>query len=382
VLVFGPRGTGKTSFLRRLVEARKGRVVDLLNKEQFRLYLSNPSRLFDEVQQAVKNEGFSGPILVDEIQLIPELLDEVHRAIEQFKPSVWFILTGSSARKLKSADANLLAGRALRVDFFPLDLEELGESELLSSLLQWGTLPEVVTTRDLELREAYLTTYVATYLQEEVQRESQVRNLAGFSRFLEIAASENGLPVNYKKIARAAGIADVTVKEYYQILQDTLVAHHIPAWSNSKREQLQLASKFYLFDNGVINALLGELRSEPRASTNRYGRLFENFIVGQLLQRKAKQDLPVKVYHYRTQASQEIDLILQRNAYASPVALEIKSSALIRAVDVPEVCKFVQRYPEGRALVICPIEKSFEDSGIQFYPVREGIEVALKWACE
>lgn len=382
VLVLGPRGTGKTHYLKAIANSKNGRIIDLLDKQVYRLFLNNPSRLFEEISQAVNNENFSGPILIDEIQLIPELLDEVHRILEKFKPTIWFILTGSSARKLKKVDANLLAGRALKVNFFPFDFEEIGDLLTDNSLLHWGTMPEVVMTPDPNIKEAYLNTYVSVYLQEEIQREAQVRNLAGFSRFLEVAAAENGTPVNYKRMARAVGLADVTVKEYFQILVDTLIAYQIPAWSHSMREQLQLAPKHYIFDNGVVNAILGELKNEPKASTNRYGKLFENFVVGQLLQRRAKLDSSVKVYHYRNQESKEIDLILQRNAYSLPVAVEIKSSPTVRAIDVPELFRFKEIYPEGRVLVICQATKSFEESGIQFFPMRQGIDKALEWAEE
>ncbi len=201
LLVFGPRGTGKTYFLtRELKQLPRTRVIDLLDKTAFRRFLQNPALLFQEIESELQEQDETPlVVMIDEIQLLPDLLDEVQRTIENFKPRVSFVLTGSSARKLKRQDANLLAGRALRRDFFPLGMDEIDFADELPRILQWGTLPQAWTTDDQDIRKAYLDTYVGTYLEEEVQKEAQVRNLTGFSRFLELAAAENGQCINYSK---------------------------------------------------------------------------------------------------------------------------------------------------------------------------------------
>lgn len=381
VLVLGPRGTGKTYYLSRLLnDFRRTETIDLLNKEVFRNYLSDPSRLYKEIEQSLRLDPTPIVVMIDEVQLLPNLLDEVHRTIENFKPKVAFLLTGSSARKLKREDANLLAGRALKMDFFPLGLDEIQFESHLPSILQWGTLPTVVAEEDLEIRESYLNTYVGTYLIEEIQKEAQIRNLEGFSRFLEIAAAENGQSVNFSRLGRAAHIADVTIKEYFQILCDTLLAFHVPAWSFSKREQLQLSPKYYIFDNGVINSLLGELKSTPRPSTYKFGRLFENLVVGQLFQYRAKNNLSASIYHYRLKKGKEIDLIVQRNPNSAPVAVEIKSANNLSAEEVKQLISFKQTYPDSSVLVICRTDKAYVDQGIEFFGLTDGVQRVFELA--
>ena len=372
ILVLGPRGTGKTYFLTRLLKEQANHMlIDLLDKSVFPRYLKDPSLFYKEIKSRLTNTDELLWVMIDEVQLVPSLLDEVHRLIEAYKKQVVFILTGSSARKLRREEANLLAGRALRIDFFPLGMDELDYD--LEVFLQWGTLPSVLNESDPVLREAYLKTYVGTYLDEELRKEANIRNLSGFARFLELAAAENGQLVNYSKLAKSAGVADVTVKEYFQILNDTLLAYHIPAWSYSKREQLQIAPKNYIFDNGVVNALLGELRSTPNRSTYRFGRLFENFVLGQIVQYKSKQDCNAKIYHYRQKKGKEIDFILQKNPHSAPVAVEIKSTSSPSVKDVNQLLDFGSTYPKSKLICICNTPEDYIDSEIEFLGVNSGI---------
>jgi predicted AAA+ superfamily ATPase len=227
--------------------------------------------------------------MIDEIQRIPALLNEVQRCIEAFKPNIVFILTGSSARKLKKEDANLLAGRAIKQDFLALSSDEIDFSTDLDAIMLWGTLPEVIQSTDAEFTKHYLNSYVGTYLEEEIKKESEIRNLPGFRRFLDVAASENGRNINYTKIAKSAGISPNTVKDYYTILTDTLLAYELPAWFYSKRKQLQHSSRYYFFDNGIVTALTGHLSTELKPSTYLYGTLFESMVVTELIRRKRRQ---------------------------------------------------------------------------------------------
>lgn len=374
-MVFGPRGSGKTFYLTRIL-AHFSRVVhiDLLIEVEFERYTRNPGVIAHEVAAQLASGGKPVLFFIDEIQRVPQLLNEIHRLIELHKDQAIFVLTGSSARKLKSHDANLLAGRALTVSFFPLCIDEIPySSERDPEILRFGLLPQAYTHSATGLKEAFLRSYVGTYLSEEIQREAQIRNLSGFARFLELAAVESGAIVNYSKIARAAGISDHTVKGYFQILVDTLVGYSIPAWTYGIREQLRQSPKHVLFDTGVINALTGELGSEVRPATNRFGRLFENFIVTQLIHRLRRDDFPFTVFHYRDINDREIDIILQKNPYSPPVAIEIKSSSQPTINDISSLVFFQRNYPNSVCFVICRTPRPYTehlDTGqhIRFLP--------------
>lgn len=373
VMVFGPRGSGKTFYLTRLLREFSRVVhIDLLIEAEFERYTRNPGVVASEVAAQITAAG-SDPVLFffDEIQRVPPLLNEIHRLIEIYKSQAIFLLTGSSARKLRSANANLLAGRALTVNFFPLCIDEIPYSSASDpEILQFGLLPQVYAQGAIELKEAFLRSYVGTYLSEEIQREAQIRNLSGFARFLELAAVESGSLVNYSKIARAAGVSDHTIKGYFQILVDTLVGYLIPSWTYGIREQLRQAPKHLLFDTGVINALTGELGSEARPATNRFGRLFENFITTQLIHRLRRDDLPYSIFHYRDVADREIDLILQKNPYSPPVAIEIKSSPQPTLAEVPSLAFFQQTYPDSVCFVICRTPRPYTESLVTGQRIR------------
>jgi len=383
ILLLGPRGTGKTHFIKTALGSFENTLAyDLLSTTVFERYLRRPELFAQEVTTRLKNSTKPLLVFVDEIQRLPSLLNEIHSLIETHKPAVAFILTGSSARKLKQEDANLLAGRALHFEFFPLGIDEIEYSSHELSLLQFGSLPQPFSESDIELKIAYLETYVGVYLQEEIQREAQLRNLAAFSRFLELAASYNGQVVNYAKTAEAVGVSDLTVKEYYRVLVDTLIVHAVPAWSYSICEQLQKAPKYFLFDNGIINALLGDLRSDLRPSTYRYGKLFENFVVTQLFQAKSKGRIPVSISHYRTANGKEIDLIIQKNPHSPPVAVEMKSSVAPKLSDVPTLKAFRDKYESSRTVVLCRSPNGYEEGGVEFLPVEEGIARVLRLAVD
>jgi uncharacterized protein len=374
VFVLGPRGSGKTFYLSGLLQRADSMVLslDLLERQSFDRYSRHPEVLGREVNSALERTERL-VVFIDEVQRIPSILDEVHRLIERHKPRVTFLLTGSSARKLKRADANLLAGRALSVQFYPLGIDEFDYQLNESRALLYGTLPQVFLEEREVVRREFLLTYVETYLSEEISREAQVRNLPGFSRFLELVAAENGGPVNYRNIARAAGVTDVTVKDYFEILVDTLIAYRIPSWTYKIRGQLSKAPKFYLFDTGVINALTGELASELRPSTNRFGKLFENFVVTQLIQQLNKARSPLSFYHYREHGGREVELILQKNPHVPPFAIEIKSASTPTLDAIKHLVAFNKLYPEAKSLVICRTPNSYKIGAIEFCSLPEAV---------
>ena len=373
ILILGPRGSGKTFYIQDLLTAfAKTFTVDLLDNALFLRYLRRPELLTKELKLKV-SDGEVLYVFIDEIQRVPLLLNEVHRSIELYTDKVVFILTGSSARKLKSQGTNLLAGRALYMPFFPINIFEIDSDKYLQKLIQFGSLPTVITENDPEMIKEYLNSYTYMYLKEEILQESIVRNLDLFSRFLEIAAFENGMPVNCSKIGKQIGITSATIKSHYQILEDTLLVTKIPSWTYSVRKQLQRNAKYYFFDNGIINALTGELSTELRESSYRYGRLFENMVVNEIIRYNTIKRYHWKLYHYRTNHGVEIDLIIQKNLKATPIAVEIKSGEQPDKKDVKQFKTFLDEYPDAKCFVLCNTPTAYQDDYVMFYPFKEGI---------
>lgn len=365
--LFGARGTGKTSLLKELNYP----IINLLQSRAFRRYLADPSLFSDEIEHTLKNSSPSKKlfIAVDEIQKLPALLDEIHHLIESHKNRLLFILTGSSARKLKRGGANLLAGRAHTYELFPLSSLET-EVEL-NLALQIGTLPGIYTdpTSAIDSLEAY----VNTYLREEILEESLVRKIDRFSRFLELAAQLNSEPINYKKLGRALNTSGPTIQDYFSILVDTLIAYRVDGWSRSVKLQLLQSPKFYFFDCGILNALSGELRSEVSPSSPRYGRLFETWMVAEIQRFNSYQRLGLKLFYWRDQNGREIDLILSRKSYDPLVAIEIKSSEAPDTMDLKALELIGEEYPKIPQWCFCRTPRSYKRQGVEFLPWRTGL---------
>ncbi|MBM4177263.1 ATP-binding protein, partial [Candidatus Gribaldobacteria bacterium] len=241
--LFGPRGTGKTTWLKSSFP--KAIYLDLLEAELFNDLLANPQRL----ENFIPN-NFKDWVILDEAQRVPALLNEAHRLIEKRK--IKFILTGSSARKLKQKDVNLLAGRALTYHFYPLTSLELKEDFSLEQSLQFGSLPATLSESD---KKKYLESYVSTYLREEIQQEGLTRNLGAFSRFLETASFFQGQVLNMSEIARECACHRKVVENYFSILQDMMIGDFLYVFSKKAKRRLILHPKFYFFDTGVYRTL-------------------------------------------------------------------------------------------------------------------------------
>lgn len=262
--LLGPRGTGKTTWLKQHFASAMR--FDLLDEARYQRYLQD----IGSFQRELATVPDGSWVAIDEVQRLPALLNEVHRAIEE--RHLRFALTGSSARKLRRAGVNLLAGRALRCTMYPLAPGEMGSAFDLDRALQLGTLPIVWTS---EMPEATLAAYVQLYLKEEVQGEALVRNLPGFSRFLPIAAICHGQLINAAGIARDAGIARTTVLEYLSILEDTLLAYRLPAFEAKLRVRERQHPKLFWVDPGIVRAVA---RSRGAPSPEERGRLFEGYV--------------------------------------------------------------------------------------------------------
>ena len=317
--LFGPRGTGKTTWLRQ--QLPQARWFDLLRADEFLPLLRDPA-LFRKAVEALPAGRW---VVVDEVQKLPRLLDEVQALIAAHPGRYRYALSGSSARKLKRLDANLLAGRVIRRDFFPLIGAELGFGVASERLLRYGCLPDVVTQpkHAVDILEAY----VSTYLREEIQQEALARNLDSFARFLEIAAIMNGQVVNAAGIARDAAVARPSVQRFFETLIDTLIGVWVRPWQPRLKVREAAHPKFYFFDPGVVRALTGRVR-DPIAPEER-GALLETLVLHELRAHMSIANKGGEIRYWRTPAGVEVDFVWTRGRQA--IAIEVKSGSVWRA---------------------------------------------------
>lgn len=326
--LFGARATGKSSLLKEVFQSSEFRPedtlwVNLLDPETYRVLLLRPEILVEWIDGREKKPKW---VVCDEVQKVPALLDVVHHLIEERK--IRFALTGSSARKLKRGGANLLAGRALINELYPLTSVETGEDFTLLNALRWGTLPEVTTADSDSLRREILRAYVGTYLREEIKEDQIVRNLDPFVRFLEVSAQCNGEISNAAKIGRDSRTDSKTILRYFEILQDTLMGFFLDPYQRSVRKVQTEKSKFYWFDLGVRRALEGSLDNKITEGSSEFGRAFEHFLITEIFRLSKYQRCEEKLYYLRTKDDVEIDLIIERSR-REIWAIEIKSSRAI-----------------------------------------------------
>ncbi len=268
-------------------------------------------------------------VVVDEIQKVPKLLDLVHHLIETSRQKRRFILTGSSARKLRRGKANLLAGRAVTRNLFPLTHSELESTFRLEDILAWGSLPKIFSLGGDEEKTDFLQTYALTYLKEEIQTEQLVRNLDPFRRFLEVAAQSDGKVVNYSNIAKDTGTDAKTVKSYYEILEDTLVGFYLESFHTSRRKRLKISPKFFFFDLGVSRALSRQLTMKAVPSTSYYGELFERLVILELYRQETYLNREYRLTFLQTEDGAEIDIVIERPG-KSLALVEVKSTDQVR----------------------------------------------------
>ncbi|MEN9528735.1 MAG: hypothetical protein RI932_608 [Pseudomonadota bacterium] len=369
--LFGARGVGKTHLANQwLASKQRTFSVSLLEPEYYERYLRDPGLLSSDVEGALKNQHLA--VLIDEIQKLPALLDVVHYLYEKHRKKIQFLLTGSSARKLKRQGANLLAGRALSLRLFPLDSSEY--SGPLERILRLGTLPGIIL--DNSEPERSLRAYVHTYLREEIQLEALVRKVDTFARFLEIAGQHHGKIINASNIAKPIGTTPNTVLEYFRILEDTLLGFSISGWHESTVKQLRTAPKFFLFDNGVANALRGELRIELSERTSRFGELFETYVIQEIFRKNEYEQLDFKLSYWQTSAGQEVDILLSRGLGAPIAAIEIKSAKAPDASDLKSLVLFAREYPKSKKYCFCrtPHAYRIEEIDVEVIPWRDGIK--------
>jgi predicted AAA+ superfamily ATPase len=312
--LFGPRGTGKSTWLRQQLPAATW--FDLLRLPLVLELTRRPETFRARIEALPKGSW----VVVDEVQRMPSLLDEVHALMAERGKAYRFALSGSSARKLRRLDVNLLAGRAITRQFFPLTAAEMDFDCSLDALLATGCLPMVRS--DPAAAIDVLDAYVGTYLREEVQQEALTKDIVGFARFLEVAALCNGQMVNVSSIARDAGVARPTVARHFEVLVDTLLGTWLPAWRPRARIKEVGHPKFFLFDPGVARALAGRTR-EPLSDMER-GPLLETLVLHELRAAIAYQNLGGTLSYWRTPSGSEIDFVWERGD--TRIGIEVKAS--------------------------------------------------------
>lgn len=356
--LFGPRGVGKTSLLHSTFSEKTTVWIDLLNDELLDRYSVRPQLLRQEIE-GLETEKAVEWVVIDEVQKAPKLLNVVHQMIES-KRKYRFALTGSSARRLKQKGVNLLAGRAWVKHLHPFAAKELGDRFDLQFALEWGTLPKTTLLSSADERAEFLRSYGLTYVRTEVQEEQWVKKLEPFRKFLPIAAQMNGKPLNHSSIARDVGVDTTTVQSYYEILEDTLLGFHLPAFSLSVRKQQRQASKFFFFDTGVKRALGRQLSLPLTPQTSEYGFAFEHWLLCEMMRLNDYFNKDFEFSYLQTKDHAEIDCIISRPGN-SHVLIEIKSSNAVSERDARHLERFAQDIPASQCYILSldPVAKKF-----------------------
>jgi predicted AAA+ superfamily ATPase len=347
--LLGPRQTGKTTLIRQSLPGVP--VYDLLDSAVYLALSRNPAQLGEEIGARTKL------VAIDEIQRLPELLNEVQRLIES--RGIRFLLTGSSARKLRRGGVNLLGGRARTKYLHPLTFPELGEQFSLARAVERGTIPSIYFSDD---PAADLDAYAGTYLQQEVVAEGATRNAPAFSRFLRVAGLCNGAIVNFTKVAGDAQVPRTTVYEYFEILKDTLVLFELPAWRHSIRRKPVMSSKYYFFDVGVASTLQGRL---VRSGTPEFGAALETYIMHEL---RAYSDYRSgeALAFWRSKSGFEVDFIL-----GDHTAIEVKAASHVSGHDLRSLRALADDRTLKRSLCVCLEARPRSVDGVQIVPWRE-----------
>ncbi len=354
---WGPRQAGKSTLLKQIFppDHCKDHYYNFLDPQVFEQFSRAPSLLRERLQATPQ---FKGPVILDEVQKVPHLLDLVQLLIDDLK--IQFILCGSSARKLKRGGGNLLGGRALRYELFPLVSHEITDFDLLKALNS-GFLPRHYLSDN---PEDLMRAYVGDYLKEEILAEGLTRNIQAFSRFLDAAAFSNGEMVNFTNIASETGVHSTTIKEYFQILEDTLIGRTLPSFQMRPKRRVLKAPRFYFFDVGVANFLLK--RGKIFQGNEVFGRAFEHFLFQELVAHSHYSRLFYPMSYWRTTSQLEVDFILGK----AEVAVEVKGTPFVQPQHLRGVFAFQEEYRPKRSLVVCLEEKPRRVQTVEIIPWR------------
>ncbi len=360
--LFGPRGTGKSYWLRSAY-AEEMVYIDLLESRISNRLSADPQRLVEYIPS-----GFSGPVILDEIQKVPALLDEVHRLIEK-KVAFRFILTGSSPRKLRRTFSNLLAGRASTCHFHPLTAMELGGDFDFEKALSHGLLPTLYDSDKDVNPESYLAGYIEAYLREEILQEGLTRNVSAFNRFLEAASFSQGEVLNVTQVARECSVHRKVVENYFQILDDLLIGHRIPVFRKKAKRRMIQHSKFYFFDTGVYRAI------RPRGPLDTPelidGASLETLVLQNLMATIENHQLNYSIYFWRTTSGKEVDFVLYGDD--GLVAIEVKRSQTVTLKDLAGLKTFRQDYPSTEAIFLYGGDQELLIDGVRVLPIEQAL---------
>jgi uncharacterized protein len=334
LFLWGARQTGKSTQLKALYP--DSLYFDLLLSDVYERLQRNPS----ELRQIILTDPPAEPVIIDEIQRIPALLNEVQWLITNI--GVKFILSGSSPRKILRSGANLLGGRALRYELYPLVYSEIPDFDLLRAL-NHGLLPRHYLTKN---PEKLISAYIGSYLRDEIMTEARIRNIANFSRFLEAAAFSNGEIVNYTNIATECGVSAPTVKEYFQILEDTLTGRFLPSYQKKPKRRVIQSPKFYYFDVGIANYLLK--RKSIEFGSESFGKAFEHFIYNEIYAYASYSGLQFPLSYWRTASQLEVDFVLGENQ----VAIEVKATTQANPRHMKGLKQFAEEYKTQKLILI------------------------------
>ncbi|QQR79404.1 MAG: ATP-binding protein [Deltaproteobacteria bacterium] len=359
-LLLGPRQTGKSTLIKNL---KPDLTINLADEQTYLDFVRNPRELSQRLTVSKYKTVF-----IDEVQRLPSLLNTLQTILDEQR-SPQFYLTGSSARKLKRGHANLLPGRLHTYSLGTLCASELEYKIHTSRALELGTLPAIYTEESSEEAIKTLRSYSLSYLKEEVQAEALTRNLEGFSRFLFVAASFSGQFLDFTKLSREAQIPRQSAMRYFEILEDTLIVHRCEAFAKSDHKRFIQHPKFYFFDTGVLNALLGNFK----ASDDRKGLLFEHLFFNQLLSSSYSRDQDIRISTYRTEHGAEVDFIVQLDGQTW--ALELKASNRVGKEDLRGIKNFSEFYKKKHTPLLVyfgDIEKNID--GVAALPWQEALK--------
>ena len=356
IFFWGARQTGKSTLLKTLFP--NALWFDLLLSDEYER-LSKKPELLREIILANRNVSL---VIIDEIQRLPDLLNEVHWLISNHK--VRFILSGSSPRKILRGGFNLLGGRALRYELYPLISVEIPDFDLIRAL-NHGLLPRHYDSAN---PRKLLSSYIGSYLQDEIVAEARIRNVHTFSRFFEVAALTNGEMINYTNIASDCGISAKTIKEYFQILEDTLIGRYLPSFQKRPKRRVITAPKFYMFDIGITNYLLNRTKIEK--GTELFGKAFEHFIYQEIYAHSRYSDVNYPMYYWRTASQIEIDFVLGDHE----VAIEVKATDQATVRHLKGLKAFAEEYDVKKLILVSndPLPRLVDD--IEILPWKVFLE--------
>ncbi len=361
--LFGPRGVGKTAWLHG--QFPHALFFDLLDYQVYTELLAAPQRLGERIPR-----GHKDWVVVDEVQRVPELLDEVHRLIESRR--LRFVLTGSSARKLRRRGVNLLAGRALTRHMHPLTALELGKDFDLQRALRYGGLPLACTSKN---PKDYLKSYAATYLREEVQQEGFARNIGAFGRFLEAASFSQGGLLNMAAVARDCAVSAKVVEDYFSILEDLLIALRVPVFARRAKRRLVAHPKFYYFDAGVFQAI--RPRGPLDAPEQIHGAALETLFLQHVRAINDYRDLGYRLHYWRTRTGDEVDVVLYGERGLR--AFEVKMAHNVRPDDLRALLRFRADFQGAKAHLLYMGHRRWHERGIEIVPFLDCVTKLDQW---